>query len=86
MTRYPAAEHYINEELYPCQERWAWAWISQVFTAGIRTNGCVEAENRVNKAFGGPKKTLLQLFDSLNERTDGQTAKEMTAMQQVKLS
>ena len=86
VTRYPAAEHYINEELYPCQERWAWAWISQVFTAGIRTNGCVEAENQVNKAFGGPKKTLLQLFDSLNERTNGQTAKEMTAMQQVKLS
>jgi hypothetical protein len=84
VTQYPGAEHYMNEELYPCRERWAWAWISHVFTAGIRTNGHVEAENRVNKAFGGLKKTLLQLFDSLNEHTNGQTAKEMTAVQQVK--
>jgi MULE transposase domain len=86
VTRYPGAEPYMNEELYPCQERWAWAWISHVFTAGIRTNGRVEAENCVNKAFGGPKKTLLQLFDSLNEHTNGQTAKEMTAVRQVKFS
>jgi hypothetical protein len=76
----------MNEELYPCRERWAWAWISHVFTAGVRTNGRVEAENRVNKVFGGLKKTLLQLFDSLNKRTNGQTAKEMTAVWQVTLS
>lgn len=83
ITKYPASESYLNRELYPCREKWAWAWVSHVFSAGVRTNGRVECENRVNKAFGGPKKTLLQLFTSLNERTVGQRAKEMVAVRQV---
>ncbi|KAG1811321.1 hypothetical protein EV424DRAFT_1327688, partial [Suillus variegatus] len=49
----------------------------RIVIAGIRTNGRVEVENRINKVFGGPKKTLLQLFNSLNERTNGQTIQEM---------
>ncbi|KAJ7016380.1 hypothetical protein C8F04DRAFT_1345415 [Mycena alexandri] len=53
--------------------RWAWAWVSNIFTAGVRTNGRVETENRVNKVFGGPKKTLFQLFNALNTRTEQQT-------------
>ncbi|EPQ55885.1 hypothetical protein GLOTRDRAFT_40967, partial [Gloeophyllum trabeum ATCC 11539] len=48
-----------------------------VFTAGTRTNSRSEVENQVNKALGGPKKTLLQLSDALNERTEGQTVNDM---------
>lgn len=84
-SKYPAAKKYLNEELYPCRKQWAWAWVSNIFTAGVRTNGRVESENRVNKTFGGAKKTLKQLFDSLNERTDGQTVKEMTEVRMVSL-
>ncbi|KAG2740233.1 hypothetical protein P692DRAFT_20753620, partial [Suillus brevipes Sb2] len=76
MAKFPRAHNYLGE-IYDCRERWAWAWVSHIFTAGIRTNGRVEVENRINKVFGGPKKTLLQLFNSLNERTDGQTVQEM---------
>ncbi|KAJ7026264.1 hypothetical protein C8F04DRAFT_919706, partial [Mycena alexandri] len=47
--------------------------VSNIFTAGVRTNGRVETENRVNKVFGGPKKTLFQLFNALNTRTEQQT-------------
>ncbi|KAJ7936968.1 hypothetical protein B0H13DRAFT_1589272 [Mycena leptocephala] len=61
--------------LTPTLSQWAWAWISNVFTAGVRTTGRVEGENRINKAIGGPKKTFLQLFNGLNERTGDQTAK-----------
>lgn len=53
-------DYYLHVELYECHEYWAWPWealVSFKFTGGIRTNGRVESENRVNKAFG-PKKKL----------------------------
>ncbi|KAF8225201.1 hypothetical protein L208DRAFT_1506921 [Tricholoma matsutake] len=77
VTRFPAAHPYLDEELYPCRHQWAWAWVSSIFTGGIQTNGCCEAENRVNKAIGGPKKTLFQLFEGLNESMKGQTVQEL---------
>lgn len=83
MSQYPSASKYLDEELYPCRARWAWAWISNVFTADVRTTGRVEGENRINKAIGGPKKTFLQLFDGLNQRTEDQTAKDLIQVRQV---
>lgn len=80
---YPAAAPYLSTQLYPCREKWAYAWTSYKFTCGIRTNGRVESENRVNKAFAGPKKSLKQLFDGLVERTKGQTVQEMTKIRDV---
>lgn len=82
-TKYPAASKYLDEELYPCRAQWAWAWISNVFTAGVRTTGRVEGENRINKAIGGPKKTFLQLFNGLNQRTEEQTNKDLIQVRQV---
>lgn len=79
ITEYPAAAKYLNKELYECHNKWAWAWVSHAFTAGVHTNGRVESENCINKALGGAKKTLLQVFNSLNDQTEGQTVKEMTA-------
>ncbi|KAJ6545321.1 hypothetical protein B0H19DRAFT_914963, partial [Mycena capillaripes] len=43
--------------------------ISIIFTAGIRTNGRVEAENRITKGITGANKTLFQVFNALNTRT-----------------
>lgn len=86
VARYPAARQYLDEELYPCREQWAWAWISFIFTGGIRTNGRCEVENRITKCIGGPKKTLFQLFNGLNERTDGQSVQEMIRVRDVSLS
>jgi hypothetical protein len=83
ISRFPAARQYLDEELYPCREKWAWAWVSFVFTAGIRTNGHCEAENRVNKTIGGLKKSLFQLFTGLNDRMNGQTVQEMARVRDV---
>ena len=83
LQAYPATTQYLSKELYPSRKKWAWAWISTTFTAGVRTNGRIESENRVNKTLGGPKQTLLGLFNNLNECTDGQTAKEMTQVWMV---
>ncbi|KAE9391481.1 hypothetical protein BT96DRAFT_831965, partial [Gymnopus androsaceus JB14] len=47
------------------------------FTAGIRTSGCLECEHKVLKAVGGPKKTMYEVFNGLNERTNGQTNQDM---------
>ncbi|KAJ7211728.1 hypothetical protein GGX14DRAFT_340214, partial [Mycena pura] len=45
--------------------------------AGVRTTGRAEGENRVNKMIGGPKKTFLQLFEGLNQRSDEQAANNL---------
>ncbi|RXW11648.1 hypothetical protein EST38_g14207 [Candolleomyces aberdarensis] len=74
--KYPRAANYLNKNLYETREHWAWAWTSHRFTAGIRTNGRVESENRITTNFGGPKKSAKQLYDGLNERTEQQSEKE----------
>ncbi|KAJ7602456.1 hypothetical protein DFH06DRAFT_1417809, partial [Mycena polygramma] len=58
--------------------------IGSTFTAGVRTTGRVESENRVNKIIGGPKKSLLQLFDGLNERTTNQTEDDLIRQRQLR--
>lgn len=84
--RYPGASHYLRSNLYPCRDRWAWAWawVSTQFTAGIRTNGRVEAENRVNKGFGGPKVSAYQLFQRLLGRLDDQNQVEQIGVCEVR--
>ncbi|KAJ7438871.1 hypothetical protein FB451DRAFT_1059965 [Mycena latifolia] len=75
VQRYSAARSYLHD-LYQVRDRWAWAWISVIFTAGIRTNGRVEVENRITKAISGPKKTLFQVFTALCDRTEEQQRDE----------
>jgi hypothetical protein len=79
---YPAARTYLHD-LHQVRDRWAWAWISVIFTAGIRTNGRVEAENRVTKALTGPKKTLFQVFNALNDRTLEQHKDDLIRVREV---
>ncbi|KAJ7788155.1 hypothetical protein B0H14DRAFT_3095201 [Mycena olivaceomarginata] len=81
-TRYSSVAKYLDEELYSCRSHWAWAWVSNVFTAGVRTMGRTEGENRINKEIGGPKKTFLQLFEGLNERTQDQTTRDLIQVRQ----
>ncbi|KAJ7234079.1 hypothetical protein C8J57DRAFT_1090006 [Mycena rebaudengoi] len=76
-TQHPSARRYLDAELYPCRSHWAWAWVSNIFTAGVRTSGRVEGENRVNKSIGGPKKSFLQLFTGLNDRSEEQAANDL---------
>lgn len=83
---YPAAREYLNSQLYPCRSRWAYCWIMSIFTAGVRTNGRCENENRNNKKVTGPKRTLLHLFERMNERTDQQQERELIAVRNVCIS
>ncbi|KAJ7740316.1 hypothetical protein B0H16DRAFT_1324425, partial [Mycena metata] len=72
VARYLAAGdslHNLSEVL----TRWAWAWVSTIFTAGIRTNGRVKSENQVTKGITGPGKNLFQVFTALNEPTKEQS-------------
>jgi hypothetical protein len=85
ITKYPKAERYLRDELYSCREHWAHAWISLKFTAGIRTQGCVEKENDVTKSLGGPKSTALQLFTGLNQRGVEQHGQDAIQTRQVRL-
>ena len=83
LAKYPDARDYLEHELYPCRHQWAWAWVSQTFTAGCRTTGRAEVENRMNKAITGPKKTLLGLYHALNERTAHQSEQELVRVRDV---
>ncbi|KAI0713735.1 hypothetical protein C8Q76DRAFT_583522, partial [Earliella scabrosa] len=56
--------------------------VSTIFTAGVRTNGRVEGENRVNKCLTGPKKTFRQVFDALNERAEEQSKNDLISVRQ----
>lgn len=85
IQQYPKAQRYLEEELYPCRDKWAWAWITTKFSAGVRTNGRAEVENRTNKAIGHPKKTLLEVFNGLNQRTDDQNTLDLINVRDVSL-
>ncbi|CAG8555066.1 2055_t:CDS:2 [Dentiscutata erythropus] len=41
---YSNAAKYLNSELYPSKERWAKAYTTKFFTAGISSTSCVESE------------------------------------------
>jgi hypothetical protein len=83
MVKYPECSDYLNANIYPCRDRWAWTFISQLFTGGIRTTGRIEAENRFNKAVCGPKTTFTALFDTLYLRAVEQAENELIAIRQV---
>ena len=61
---YPTASPYLESELWPCRERWAFAYVSRPFTCGVRTSGRVESENRINKLVGDSKTPLIDLVNN----------------------
>ena len=65
---YPRAASYLNSELYPSKERWAKAYTTKFFTAGISSTSRVESENSVikNSLQGCPN--LCELAAVLDQR------------------
>lgn len=80
----PSVVQYLEEEIYPCRDRWGWAWISTRFTAGIQTNGQPEVENCITKALSGPKMTLFQVFKALVQCSEDQKSDELVQTRQVR--
>ena len=86
VTKYPSAQAYLDEALWPDQERWAWTYVGTHFTCGVRTTGRVEGENRVNKGLGDSKTTAYELVTKLIERSNVQSDLEALRVRQVSLS
>jgi hypothetical protein len=83
VTKYPAARQYLDNELWPDRERWAWTYIATHFTCGVRTTGRIEGENRVNKGLGDSKSTAYELVTKLIARSNAQTDLEVFRVRQV---
>jgi len=77
IRQFPAADKYLNGTLWPRRHQWAWAWVSSKFTAGIRTSGRCESENKDNKRRLTGTMTMLQVFEELNARTKEQSEKAL---------
>ena len=83
LTKYPAAREYLDQELWPDRERWAWTYVATRFTCGARTSGRVEGENRINKLLGDSKTTAFELVTRLIERSNAQTDQEALRVREV---
>lgn len=68
VEKYEMAERYLSRVLYPVRKRWAWFSVSSICTAGVRTSGRIERENRHNKTLGNLKTSLSTLVSRLNDR------------------
>lgn len=83
---FPEAADYLLKYLYPRRRAWAWAWVSRLFTGGIRTTGVCEVENRTVKEILGPKCSLVEVFHGLNNRTTEQRKRSDELSRQVRPS
>ena len=85
VTKYPAARGYLDNELWPDRERWAWTFLAIRFTCGVGTSGRVEGENSVNKRLGDSKTTAYELVSRLIDRADAQHNLEAMRIREVAL-
>jgi hypothetical protein len=83
MAKYPAAQEYLDRELWPDRERWAWTYLATRYMCGVRTSGRVEGENRVNKLIGDSKTTAYELVMKLIERSNMQADLEVLRVREV---
>jgi hypothetical protein len=84
LTDFPHSRDYLEKVMEPTKECWAWHWTATRFTCGVRTSGCVESENRVNKMFGNTKCSLFSLVKNLIKCSDEQVEQEQLAARQVR--
>jgi hypothetical protein len=72
LAKFPAAQPYLEGELWPDRKRWAWTFVATRYTCGVRTSGRVEGENRVNKLLGDSKTSAYDLLMNLIQRSQAQ--------------
>jgi len=65
---YPKAADYLDSELYSSKARWAKAYTTKFFTAGISSTSRVEGENSVIKNFLQGHPSLCELASVLDSR------------------
>lgn len=81
---FPEASDYMEKVFWPIRERWAWYAVSSICTAGVRTNGRIERENRHNKTLGDAKTSLSTLISRLNTRSEEQAEKKRDRIDAVR--
>lgn len=83
LNTYPLAASYLSNELWPNREQWAWTFVTNCFTAGIRTSGRIESENNINRAFGDSKTSMDELVGRMTARTEQQEESNKMRKRQV---
>lgn len=81
LEEFPDAAEYLSANLWSERHRWAWPYVMSRFTAGTRTQGIVESENRINKQMGGPKTPLTTLVKRIVERIQNQAKEQLERAQ-----
>ncbi|CAG8791572.1 10376_t:CDS:1, partial [Acaulospora morrowiae] len=68
IATYPKTADYLNFELYPSKEKWAKAYTTKFFTAGISLTSRVESENSIIKNVLQGRPGLCELTTILDLR------------------
>ena len=84
LAKFPAAQPYLENEIWPDRERWAWCFVAPRFTCGVRTSGRVEGENSVNKQMGDSKTSVYDLAMKLITRAEAQGDLEAMRVRSVR--
>ena len=84
LMKFPAAQPYLQKEIWPDREHWAWCFVAPRFTCGVRTSGRVEGENSVNKQLGDLKTSVYELVMKLITRSEAQGDLEAMLVRSVR--
>ena len=84
LAKFPTARPYLEHEIWPGRERWAWAYVAPRFTCSVRTSGRVEGENSVNKLLGNLKTSVYDLGMNLIARSEAQGDLEALRVRNVR--
>jgi hypothetical protein len=58
VLRFSSARPYLDQNIYPDREQWAWAWVGIRFTVGQRSTSRVECEHKNQKEVVGIGSTV----------------------------
>jgi hypothetical protein len=65
LEQYPASESYLNRALGSQKHKWAFSYISRIFTGGIQSTQRVEGQNVIIKSAINSHISLLDLFKKI---------------------
>ena len=84
LENWPKAVRYLEENIYPDHECWAWVWVGSHFVAGIQTTGRVESEHKNHQGMGlGPLSSVSDVFNRLSKRGEQQQDADFVRILQV---
>ena len=78
------AAPYLNKNIFPDRDTFAWPWVGVRFLAGLRTTGRVESEHKTHKLAGlCSSSTFTEVFELLHDRVNQQ--KDLAEWQEYKV-